>query len=79
MAGKSTLLELIAGIQPTQGIVQKAGRVGALAELEVASVQNLLVGKCTYQCCNSGLKRELDEKMEEIVDFADIGSFIDRP
>ena len=81
-AGKSTLLELIAGTsQPTQGIVQKAGRVGALLELgsgfspEFTGWENVRINAAIL-----GLgKRELDEKMEEIVDFADIGSFIDRP
>ena len=81
-AGKSTLLELIAGTsQPTRGIVEKAGRVGALLELgsgfspEFTGWENVRINAAIL-----GLgKRELDEKMDEIIKFADIGAFIDRP
>lgn len=81
-SGKSTLLQVIAGIlQPTTGRVQVAGRIAALLELgagfnpEFTGIQNIYVNGAVL-----GLsQRELDERLDDIVAFADIGGFIDQP
>jgi len=81
-SGKSTLLKIIAGVyRPTAGTVQVRGALAALIELgagfhhELTGRENILL---------SGLlmgysKREMLEREERIVEFADIGDFIDAP
>ena len=81
-AGKSTLLQLIAGtIQPTVGKIKTRGRIAALLELgsgfntEFTGRENIYLNAATL-----GLgKREIDEKIESIIEFADIGAHIDQP
>ena len=81
-SGKSTLLKLIGGIlKPTSGNVEVAGRVTALIEVgagfhpEITGRENVVINGMLL-----GLGRcEIEERMQEIVDFADIGPFIDQP
>jgi lipopolysaccharide transport system ATP-binding protein len=81
-AGKSTLLRLICGVgRPTVGRVHVDGRVAALLELgagfhpHLTGRQNLYVTAVV-----SGLRRrEVDVLYDDIVDFAEIGPFIDQP
>ena len=81
-AGKSTLLQIVTGtLQPTTGTVEKHGRVAALLELgsgfnpEFTGRENVYMNAAIL-----GLsKKETDEKYRDIVDFADIGDFIDQP
>jgi len=81
-AGKSTLLQLICGtLNPTYGSVEVNGRVAALLELgsgfnpEFTGRENVYMNASLL-----GLSREeIDERFEEIVEFADIGDFIDQP
>ncbi len=81
-AGKSTLLKLISGIlQPTSGTVETEGRVTALIELgagfhpEITGRENALINGMLL-----GLtRREIEERMDEIAAFADIGEFFDLP
>jgi len=81
-SGKSTLLKLTGGIlKPTSGTVEVAGRVTALIELgagfhpEITGRENVIINGMLL-----GLgRREIEERMQEIVDFADIGPFIDQP
>lgn len=81
-AGKSTLLQLIAGtIQPTLGTVQTKGRIAALLELgsgfnpEFTGRENIYLNAATL-----GLsKREIDQKIDAIIAFADIGAHVDQP
>lgn len=81
-AGKSTLLKLLCGVTlASEGQVRSAGRVSALLELgigfhpEYTGRENLALSGALM-----GLDRdELDERLPAILEFADIGDFVDRP
>ena len=81
-AGKSTLLQLISGtLNPTIGTVATTGRVAALLELgsgfnpEFTGRENVYLNGTVL-----GLSRhQIDQRIGSILDFADIGDFIDRP
>jgi ABC-type polysaccharide/polyol phosphate transport system ATPase subunit len=81
-SGKSTILQIIAGtLTATTGEVQVNGRVSALLELgcgfnpEFTGRQNVF-----FNCRLLGLTQtEIEERFDDIVDFAEIGDFIDRP
>ncbi len=81
-SGKSTLLQLICGIlKPTSGAVQVNGRVCALLELgsgfnpEFTGRENIY-----FQGAVAGFSRQqVDERVADIIAFADIGEFIDQP
>ncbi len=81
-SGKSTILKLISRIlEPTTGSVQINGRVSALLELG-AGFHPELTGRDNIFLNGSllGLGRaELTEVLDEIIEFADIGPFIDTP
>jgi ABC-type polysaccharide/polyol phosphate transport system ATPase subunit len=81
-SGKSTLLKLIAGIAtPTNGFVTVKGKVVALLELGT-SFHPYLTGKENiffYTTLLGYKKREIRALFDEIVDFADIGEYIDQP
>lgn len=80
--GKSTLLKLIAHIiEPSSGSVTVNGTVSALLELgtgfnpEFTGLQNIY-----FYGTILGFKRsEIEQKVEEIISFADIGDFINQP
>ena len=81
-SGKSTLLKLIAGItKPTSGQVRIEGRISALIELgagfhpEITGRENVFINGVLL-----GLtKREITERFDEIVQFAELEAFIDAP
>ncbi|MGQ9617548.1 MAG: ABC transporter ATP-binding protein [Candidatus Aminicenantia bacterium] len=81
-SGKSTLLKLIAGItKPTTGRIEVKGRVSALIELgtgfhpEISGRENVYINGVML-----GLtKKEISEKFDEIVKFAELEDFIDEP
>jgi lipopolysaccharide transport system ATP-binding protein len=81
-AGKSTLLRLIGGLlKPDEGELQVHGRVSGILELG-AGVHADLTGRENIYIAGvvGGLKRqEVRARFDEIVDFAELGSFIDRP
>ncbi|MFQ3458381.1 ABC transporter ATP-binding protein, partial [Bradyrhizobium sp. UFLA01-814] len=81
-AGKSTLLQILAGtLTPSEGDVQVKGRVAPLIELgagfnpEFTGHDNIMV----YGQLLGMDRTEIDRKYDDIVRFADIGSYIERP
>lgn len=81
-SGKSTLLQIIAGtLSPTQGIVNVQGRVAALLELGAGFNGDFTGRENVY--LNGALlgltKEEVDQKLDDILSFADIGHFINSP
>lgn len=81
-AGKSTLLRLICGLgRPTSGQIDVRGRVAALLELGIGFNPHL-TGRENLQVSAvlGGLRRrEARQLFDEIVDFAELGDFIDQP
>lgn len=78
-AGKSTILQLITGIlQPTSGTITAKGRVAALLELGAGFNPRFTGKENVYMnAAILGLsKAEIDERYQQIVEFADIGEFI---
>jgi ABC-type polysaccharide/polyol phosphate transport system ATPase subunit len=81
-AGKSTLMRTVAGIlPPTEGRVEVEGRVSTLLALGVGfnkkltGRENVILGGLA-----AGLTRDaLQEKYDEIVDFAELDEFMDMP
>jgi lipopolysaccharide transport system ATP-binding protein len=81
-SGKSTLLQLICGtLNPTSGTIQTNGRIAALLELgsgfnpEFTGRENVYLNATVL-----GLsKEEIDERFDKIIEFADIGDFIEQP
>jgi len=78
-SGKSTLLQIVAGIlEPTSGSAAVAGRMAALLELG-AGFNPEFTGRDNVYLNASILgfnTRQIDERYDEIVAFADIGEFI---
>jgi lipopolysaccharide transport system ATP-binding protein len=81
-AGKTSLLRMLNGlIKPDQGRIEMRGRVGALIALG-AGFNPILTGRENIYVNASviGLsKHEIDKKLDEIIDFAEIEEFIDSP
>lgn len=81
-SGKSTLLQLICGtLNPTQGSIQTNGRIAALLELgsgfnpQFTGRENVYMNGALF-----GMSRdEINERFEDIANFADIGDFIEQP
>ncbi len=81
-AGKSTLLKVLTGVlTPSVGSVSVNGKISALLELggsfnpEMTGMQNIYMNGTLM----GFTKEEMDEKLEEILEFADIGYFINQP
>jgi len=81
-SGKTTMLKLLNGIfYPDKGRIEVKGRTGALIEVG-AGFHPMLTGRENVYV-NAAIfgmkKKEVDSRFDSIVDFADIGNFIDSP
>ncbi|MDB2157105.1 MULTISPECIES: ABC transporter ATP-binding protein [Clostridium] len=81
-SGKSTLLKILSGVlTQTEGDVEINGKVSALLELgagfnqEYTGLENIYLNSMIMGFS----KKETDEKLQEILEFADIGDFINQP
>lgn len=81
-AGKSTLLKVITGVlTPTSGNIQVNGRIASLLELgagfnpEMTGIENIYMNGTIMGYS----KDEMDARLQNIIDFADIGDFISQP
>lgn len=81
-SGKSTLLKMIAGVyKPTSGRVEVKGSIAPLLELgagmhpELTGRENIVLNGLLMGYS----KKQMQEKEESIIDFAEIGDFIDSP
>lgn len=81
-AGKTTLLRMLNGlIKPDQGVIEMRGRVGALIALG-AGFNPVLSGRENIYVNGSVLglsERMIDERIQGIIDFAELKDFIDAP
>ncbi len=81
-SGKSTILKIITGVlSPTSGEVKVNGRISALLELgagfnmEYNGIENIYLNGTMIGFS----KKEIDQKLEEILAFADIGDYVYQP
>lgn len=81
-SGKSTILKIITGVlSPTAGELKVNGRISALLELgagfnmEYTGIENIYLNGTMI----GFEKEEIDAKLQDILDFADIGDFVYQP
>ena len=81
-AGKSTMLKIITGVlSPSAGEITVDGRISALLELgagfngEYTGMENIYLNGTMIGFS----KKEIDEKLEDILSFAEIGEFVHQP
>ncbi|MCC8126325.1 MAG: ABC transporter ATP-binding protein [Clostridiales bacterium] len=81
-SGKSTILKIITGVlTPTTGTVQVEGVISALLELgagfnmDYTGIENIYMNGTMMGFS----RKEMDEKLQDILDFADIGDFVYQP
>lgn len=81
-SGKSTLLKLITGIlDPTSGDVITRGRIASLLELgagfhpDLTGRENIFLNGSVYGLSH----RQMQQRLDQIIDFTELGDFIDVP
>ena len=81
-SGKSTILKIITGVlNPTSGSVTVNGRISALLELgagfnnEYNGIENIYLNGTMI----GFTEKEIDEKLDSILEFADIGDYVYQP
>lgn len=81
-SGKSTILKIITGVlSPSNGEVEVNGRISALLELgagfnmEYNGIENVYLNGMMIGFS----EKEIDEKLQDILDFADIGDYVYQP
>lgn len=81
-SGKSTILKIITGVlSPSRGEVEVNGRISALLELgagfnmEYNGIENVYLNGMMIGFS----EKEIDEKLQDILDFADIGDYVYQP
>ena len=81
-AGKSTILKMVTGVAfPTEGEITVNGKVSALLELGAGfDAESTGRENIQFKCSLMGMSDdEIQEVEEDIVEFADIGEYIDQP
>ena len=81
-AGKTTLLRMLAGVtRPTEGSVTVVGRIAPLISVGVGFHREMTGRENVFlNAMLLGLRREqVEQRFDEIVDFAELESFIDTP
>ena len=81
-SGKSTILKIITGVlSPSSGAVKVDGRISALLELgagfnmEYTGIENVYLNGTMI----GFTKEEIDRRLSDILEFADIGDFVNQP
>lgn len=81
-SGKSTILKIITGVlTPTEGSVKVEGKISALLELgagfnmDYTGIENIYMNGTMM----GYPKKEMDRKLDDILDFAEIGDFVYQP
>ena len=81
-SGKSTLLKIVTGVlNPTEGSVTVNGKISALLELgagfnmEYTGIENIYLNGTMMGFSEA----DMDKKIDDIIDFAEIGDFIQQP
>ena len=81
-AGKSTILKIITGVlSPTSGRVEVDGKISALLELgagfnmEYTGIENIYLNGTMM----GFTREEIDARLKDILEFADIGDFVNQP
>ncbi len=81
-SGKSTMLKIITGVlTPTSGTITVDGRISALLELgagfnmEYNGIENIYLNGTMM----GFTKKEIDDRLQDILDFADIGEYVYQP
>lgn len=81
-SGKSTILKIITGVlTPTAGEIVVDGKISALLELgagfnmDYTGIENIYMNGTMM----GFTRKEMDEKLQDILDFADIGDFVYQP
>ena len=81
-SGKSTILKIITGVlNPTEGTLTVNGRIQALLELgagfnqEYTGIENIYLNGTM----NGFTEQEIESRMQDILDFADIGDYVKQP
>lgn len=81
-SGKSTILKIITGVlTPTSGQVEVKGKISALLELgagfnmDYTGIENIYMNGTMMGYS----RKEMDEKLQEILEFAEIGDFVYQP
>ena len=81
-SGKSTILKIITGVlTPTTGEVKVDGKISALLELgagfnmDYTGIENIYMNGTMM----GYTKKEIDAKLQDILDFAEIGDFVYQP
>jgi lipopolysaccharide transport system ATP-binding protein len=81
-AGKSTLLRLLSGVyEPSSGKIKRSGSISSLVDISLGiNAENTGRENIFLRGKLMGLsKREIDEKLDEIIEFSELGDYVNLP